>query len=624
MAKKNEKAKLVFTCIGEGSEEIRKAKRAAYEEIYKECREMVFSSTKHPTVTVYQENQSKVLEVESLLKFRIGPRGGIEVIRSLPDGGYLPKKFEETAFLQMAQPIAYMLEVNLQRHMSGYDFYGEILARVGGEIRPKLISELQAFCDCWPEERDLKRKGKEYYGDLSCMHSYCCSAVDKLCPHDNGNVDSMAVLTGLLEKQDRSGVTHQDLSSAADELVGLYLGWKCWYYIKEKLSASLYGMPLLAVGRYVMATLVSLLDKDTVRWSWQSDAGRSMSLHRYRHVSQYKAMYRQVVVDAPKLLKLFGVTFRALTPIKQRVWAKAPLAAVKLLKEHYQALGMTNAAWKVVSNLGPTQMATALTLVTRCKQVAFVDFFNLAVKVRAPIYRGTVELYAEWFYRWRLGWENAAAIEFRQQCSEILMDTAAALADRKKRARWIDPERLFASLSEKCGGLTSVEDYLRSVTDGETAVPVIPRGAGASWLDRQQRVWHRDIGLRRLMEERRCYSWSTAVETFANDSMLATALVTTEALVLEGYEMHHCVGGYSRDCVNGESRIFAVTSRDGAKLATVELCHNPAGSWNVRQCYGPANRPVGAAINEFAKKLADEYTKVSAAAIGAKVGLLAA
>ncbi len=92
------------------------------------------------------------------------------------------------------------------------------------------------------------------------------------------------------------------------------------------------------------------------------------------------------------------------------------------------------------------------------------------------------------------------------------------------------------------------------------------------------------------------------------EGFAARELLTAEALAQEGVEMHHCVGEYWIDCIDGD-RIFSLRAPDGRR-ATVQFVprHTPAHSFDVayrlEQLRGPCNAEVAADLDAFARQLA--------------------
>lgn len=71
--------------------------------------------------------------------------------------------------------------------------------------------------------------------------------------------------------------------------------------------------------------------------------------------------------------------------------------------------------------------------------------------------------------------------------------------------------------------------------------------------------------------------------------------LTCKALIKdEGRHMSHCVGGYTRQCLQGQSHIFSIRSLEGQRLSTFEISDVDFinRSMKVKQNRGPHNREV--------------------------------
>jgi hypothetical protein len=143
-----------------------------------------------------------------------------------------------------------------------------------------------------------------------------------------------------------------------------------------------------------------------------------------------------------------------------------------------------------------------------------------------------------------------------------------------------------------------------------------------SWWMRKQEEWHEAI---RLNPKLRVgfTEWDTLVTEFKHESYIIKPLNNSHLLYDEGKIMHHCVGGYSNQCVLGRSRIFSIQDNCGKRLATLEIrLRGGAGSYahgdidksnnfyyDIAQCRGPYNQNVSEEITSISKLIASLYTK---------------
>jgi hypothetical protein len=64
----------------------------------------------------------------------------------------------------------------------------------------------------------------------------------------------------------------------------------------------------------------------------------------------------------------------------------------------------------------------------------------------------------------------------------------------------------------------------------------------------------------------------------ASNGIIIEPLCSSAALREEGALMHHCVGGYDRECLAGRTQVFSVRSAQGERLSTLQL--------NLHKAYG--------------------------------------
>jgi hypothetical protein len=156
------------------------------------------------------------------------------------------------------------------------------------------------------------------------------------------------------------------------------------------------------------------------------------------------------------------------------------------------------------------------------------------------------------------------------------------------------------------------------------------RKADWKWFMRQQEAWHRDVAAREAERHReqaakakdgkRDDTWDSAIpEIIVKKKYKVVPLNSTYALIDEGRDMHHCVGSYSRNCIDNLSRVFSIRGLDGSRVATLELRNEaiykvsypgekPKG-WVVNQCRGVCNDDVSAEVKSVAQEVARRYNK---------------
>ncbi|GBG14264.1 ATP-dependent protease [Novimethylophilus kurashikiensis] len=132
---------------------------------------------------------------------------------------------------------------------------------------------------------------------------------------------------------------------------------------------------------------------------------------------------------------------------------------------------------------------------------------------------------------------------------------------------------------------------------------------GATWksLVRRQEEWHRKIQRERrekLRESGNQWAWAPVIQEVVSKSFVATSLNDTESLWDEGDSMGHCVGGYSEYCFKNRSRIYSIKSKEGVRVATLELKLQKS-KWTIAQLYGQGNsRVTDQEVRQLATKVA--------------------
>jgi len=128
-----------------------------------------------------------------------------------------------------------------------------------------------------------------------------------------------------------------------------------------------------------------------------------------------------------------------------------------------------------------------------------------------------------------------------------------------------------------------------------------------SWWMRRQVQWHIDARKDSKLRMRK-EVWNSLVPAFNTKEYKVIPLTDTHALVDEGAEMHHCVGGYEHSCLDMKSRIFAIRGITNEEKATLEIRKNTEGMWNVAQVRGVYNAQVSKKIEALSGRVAQMYS----------------
>ena len=84
-------------------------------------------------------------------------------------------------------------------------------------------------------------------------------------------------------------------------------------------------------------------------------------------------------------------------------------------------------------------------------------------------------------------------------------------------------------------------------------------------------------------------AWSSPVTVFEHSGLKFVCLLNHEQLQLEGWEMDHCVGSYTKQCFSGFSLIFSISSND-ARIGTLEMHKDTSSRWKPLQFKGKRNK----------------------------------
>jgi hypothetical protein len=101
--------------------------------------------------------------------------------------------------------------------------------------------------------------------------------------------------------------------------------------------------------------------------------------------------------------------------------------------------------------------------------------------------------------------------------------------------------------------------------------------------------------------------WPSALPAYESAGLRVVPLTDSLMLAREGMEMRHCVASYSRDCVRGDTRIFALEDVDTGERATLEL-RRRSWVWFAGQIKGACNADVSSRLRVAAERLASRYT----------------
>ena len=101
--------------------------------------------------------------------------------------------------------------------------------------------------------------------------------------------------------------------------------------------------------------------------------------------------------------------------------------------------------------------------------------------------------------------------------------------------------------------------------------------------------------------------WASHLQETNVGEVIAVPLTSGAELAAEGQAMRHCVGTYTRQCANGNLRIFSLRHPDGRR-STLSIVH--AGNfWKISQNLAEQNRMPDKALLAVGKVIAKLYNK---------------
>ncbi|HDR9068222.1 TPA: PcfJ domain-containing protein [Burkholderia vietnamiensis] len=221
---------------------------------------------------------------------------------------------------------------------------------------------------------------------------------------------------------------------------------------------------------------------------------------------------------------------------------------------------------------------------------------------------------------------NADVIENLAQCNLPKRVPAVVLRTIIKNSRrlGVRPEyqRLYRAWANRCCEIWSAQGYgyfrenMRTLTNEFRDVldwvywDGLARGLpdkNSTWqsMMRQSADWHL---ARRTAREIRTLRWESLLPICEIDGYRVLPLTSSEALYVEGYQMHHCVGSYDSWCADGEFRIFSLVDPEGMR-STLCIEQTDAGRWQVQQVRGTCNASVSKVTHAIARIVAKRYSE---------------
>lgn len=287
---------------------------------------------------------------------------------------------------------------------------------------------------------------------------------------------------------------------------------------------------------------------------------------------------------------------------------------VKLVKDKLDNFGLTGAGWRYLLKLTPRIVSIIL------RSVGLTDLFTRLLNWFAEI--GVVPRHS----LVKPIMNNLSGMILTNDLT-ALMRVALTKASKMRTGvkTFFSGQMHFVLDWFQKAGIEHQVDRALSLTGGKGfarshAVQLDPnqRKASWEWFMRQQREWHEAIDLAerlKLKARTEDNSWESALQEVVVKGYKIIPLTSSYELIDEGKDMHHCVGSYSENCLEGNSRIFSIRDKENNKIATLELRFTTYFSgktqhgWVVNQCRGVCNGDVSAELKTVAEEVARKYNK---------------
>lgn len=154
----------------------------------------------------------------------------------------------------------------------------------------------------------------------------------------------------------------------------------------------------------------------------------------------------------------------------------------------------------------------------------------------------------------------------------------------------------------------------------------------ATWasLLRRSEDWHRRVAIANMERAERhaqvatddkgrivALKWSSALPETQVDGTFLRPLISARELAIEGYELNHCIGQYTRMCQSGHYRAFSVLEEDGTRSTLGLVIRRKTVS--IEQHRGKYNGPVSPVATSVGRQVAKLYQQALANKRGRRV-----
>lgn len=183
-------------------------------------------------------------------------------------------------------------------------------------------------------------------------------------------------------------------------------------------------------------------------------------------------------------------------------------------------------------------------------------------------------------------------------------------------------QRLYRAFASHCAvlwnerGFAAVKRWLLSVRLSDMADWMAAEGVAqgqpdknATWTSLQRRSadWHERVALENIERSTETnQSWESLVMDLDVDGVTLAPLNSTKEIILEGHRLHHCVGGYDRECLSGLYRVYTMIEPDGTR-STIGLRLDQGKRWTIDQHRGKYNGGVSEVARNAGEHLLGLY-----------------
>lgn len=327
--------------------------------------------------------------------------------------------------------------------------------------------------------------------------------------------------------------------------------------------------------------------------------GPAFSTEDFNRISENLSVVKQVYSTSPNLLPVLGWILNQRTPlIEQQLFGRSVTvkeffdgfrkALISRLQNSVDGASFSPGAWRFLAKQPPAVVRSIVRPDLPGLPGMFSTLALLAGTGESPIPRPLMDHLYSYIERYLNPGMDSNGI------SRYLRLLILELRNAQRG------EAVFAEVLNQA---IQISDWLVLLGYSE-GFPL--RNSNWASLLRKQQEWHDMAGWNLGLSDDDVPDtfWGSALDHLDIDGCNIRSLNSSQELISEGREMHHCVSTYRQDCERGVSKIFSIQSNDGR--STLEL-RQSEGVWDISQHRGVWNSSPPIAHQRVAVKLLYEY-----------------